>query len=142
MQEERKARTLGKWLGGLLGLYNTVKVKQIEVKADIGREALNTALVHLNAMDLHEKEEEKSIREVIDKLEDTRSMIFKSSKARQAKDSWHKVRELVHAFIKVGNTAVEHRVDPAIFDLVDMPGVWDKLQDELGQEGKKTAVTH
>jgi hypothetical protein len=131
---------LAEWLGGLLGLYNTVKVKQIEVKEDSTREALKTALVHLNAMDLHEKEEEKSIREVIDKLEDTRNMIFRGSKATQAKDSWHKVRELVQAFIKVGNTAVEHRVDPAIFDLVDMPGVWNKLQDKLGQEGKKTAV--
>jgi hypothetical protein len=68
--------------------------------------------------------------------------LFRISKARQAKNSWHKVRKLVHAFIKVGNSAVEHRVDPAIFDLVDMPGVWDKLQDELGQEGKKMAVRH
>jgi hypothetical protein len=142
VQDERKARTLAEWLGGLLGLYNTVKVKQIEVKEDSMREALKTALVHLNAMDLHEKEEEKSIGEVIDKLEDTRSLIFRGSRARQAKDSWHKVRELVQAFIKVGNTAVEHRVDPAIFDVVDMPQVWNKLQDELGQEGKKTAVRH
>jgi hypothetical protein len=142
MQDERKLRTLAEWLGGLLGLYNTVKVRQIEVKEDSTREALKTALVHLNAMDLHEKEEEKSIGEVIDKLEDARSLIFRGSRARQAKYSWHKVRELVQAFIKVGNTAVEHRVDPAIFDLVDMPGVWNKLQDELGQEGKKTAVKH
>jgi hypothetical protein len=80
------------------------------VKEDSTREALKTALVHLNAIDLHEKEEEKSIGEVIDKLEDTRSLIFRDSKARQAKDSWHKVRELVQAFIKVRNTAVEHRV--------------------------------
>jgi hypothetical protein len=58
---ERKARTLSEWLGGLLGLYNTVKVKQIENREDSTRDALNTALVHLNAMDLHEKEEEKSI---------------------------------------------------------------------------------
>jgi hypothetical protein len=29
VQDERKARTLAEWLGGLLGLYNTVKVKQI-----------------------------------------------------------------------------------------------------------------
>jgi hypothetical protein len=122
-QEEGKARTLAEWLGGLLGLYNTVKVKQIEVKENSTREALKTALVHLNAMDLHEKEEEKSIGEVIDKLEDTRRLIFRGSRARQTKDRWHKVRELVQAFIKVGNTAVEHRVDPAIFDLVDMPGV-------------------
>jgi hypothetical protein len=142
VQDKQKARTLAEWLGGLLGLYNTVKVKQIEVKEDSTREALKTALVHLNAMDLHKKEEEKSIREVIDKLEDTRSLIFRGSRARQAKDSWHKVRELVQAFIKVGNTAVEHRVDSAIFDFVDMPGVWNKLQDELGQEGKKTAVIH
>jgi hypothetical protein len=35
---------------------------------------------------------------------------------------------------------LEHRVDPAIFDLVDMPGVWNKLQHELGQEGKKKGV--
>jgi hypothetical protein len=132
VQDKRKARTLAEWLGGLLGLYNTVKVKQIEVKEDSTREALNTALVHLNTMDLHEKEEEKSIGEVIDKLEDTRRLIFRGSRARQAKDSWHKVRELVQAFIKVENTAVEHRVDPAIFNLVDMPGVWNKLQ-----EGKK-----
>jgi hypothetical protein len=142
VQDKQKARTLAEWLGGLLGLYNTVKVKQIEVKEDSTREALKTALVHLNAMDLHKKEEEKSIREVIDKLEDTRSLIFRGSRARQAKDSWHKVRELVQAFIKVGNIAVEHRVDSAIFDFVDMPGVWNKLQDELGQEGKKTAVIH
>jgi hypothetical protein len=92
-------------------------------------------------MDPHEKEE-KSIGEVINKLDDTRSLIFRGSRARQAKDSWHKVWELVQAFIKVGNTEVKHRVDPAIFDLVDMPGVWNKLQDELGQEGKKTAVKH
>jgi hypothetical protein len=59
VQDKRKARTLAEWLGGLLGLYNTVKVKQIEVKEDSTREALKTALVHLNAMDLHEKEEEK-----------------------------------------------------------------------------------
>jgi hypothetical protein len=142
VQDKRKARTLAEWLGGLLGLYNTVKVKQIEVKEDSMREALKTALVHLNAMDLHEKEEEKSIGEVINKLEETRSLIFRGSRARQAKDSWHKVQELVQAFIKVGITAVEHRVDPAIFDLIDMPGVWNKLQDELGQEGKKTAVKH
>jgi replicative DNA helicase len=88
MQDERKARTLAECLGRLLGLYNTVKLNQIEVKEDSTREGLKTALVHLNAMDLHE---EKSIGEVIDKLEDTRSMIFRSSKARQAKDSWHKV---------------------------------------------------
>jgi hypothetical protein len=112
------------------------------VKEDSTREALKTAPVHLNAMDLHEKEEEKYIREVINKLEDTGSMIFRSSKARQAKDGWHMVRELVHACIKVRNTAVKHRVNPAIFDLVDMPGVWDKLQDELDQEGKKTVVRH
>jgi hypothetical protein len=65
VQDERKARTLAEWLGGLLGLYNTVKVNQIEVKEDSTREALTTALVHLNAMDLHEKEEEKYIGEVI-----------------------------------------------------------------------------
>jgi hypothetical protein len=29
LQDERKARTLAEWLEGLLGLYNTVKVKQI-----------------------------------------------------------------------------------------------------------------
>jgi hypothetical protein len=29
VQDERKAKTLAEWLGGLLGLYNTVKVKQI-----------------------------------------------------------------------------------------------------------------
>jgi hypothetical protein len=98
--------------------------------------------VHLNAMDLHEKEEEKSIGQVIDKLEDTRNLMFRGSRARQAKNSWLKVRELVQAFIKVGNTAVEHRVDPAIFNLVNMLAVWDKLQDELAKEGKKTAVRH
>jgi hypothetical protein len=87
VQDERKARTLAEWLGGLLGLYNTVKVKQIEVKEDRTREAQKTALVHLNAMDLQEKEEEKSIGEVINKLEDTRNMIFRGSNARQAKDS-------------------------------------------------------
>jgi hypothetical protein len=122
VQDEQKARTLAEWLEGLLELYNTVKVRQIEHKEDSTRDALKTALVHLNAMDLHEKEEEKSIREVIDKLEDTRSLMFRGSRARQAKNSSHIVWELVQAFIKVENTAVEHRLDPAIFDLVDMPG--------------------
>jgi hypothetical protein len=37
---------------------------------------------------------------------------------------------------------VEHRVNPALFNLVNMPAVWDKLQDELAKEGKKTAVRH
>jgi hypothetical protein len=120
VKDERKARTLAEWLGGLFHLYITVKVKQIEHKEDSTRDALKTALVHLNAMDLHEKEEEKSIRQVIDKLEDTRNVMFRGSRARQAKNSWHKVRELVQAFIKVGNTAVEHRVDPAIFNLFNM----------------------
>jgi hypothetical protein len=142
VKDERKARTLAEWLGGLLGLYNTVKVKQIENKENSTRDALKTALVHLNAMDLHEKEEEKSIGQVIDKLEDTRKLMFRGSRARQAKDSWHMVRELVQAFIKVRDTAVEHRMDPALFNLVNMPAVWDKLQDELAKEGKKTAVRH
>jgi hypothetical protein len=142
VKDDRKERTLAEWLGGLLGLYNTVKVRQIETKKDSTREALKTALVHLNAMDLHEKEEEKSIGEVIDKLEDTRKLMFRVSRARQAKNSWHKVRELVQAFIKVGDTAVEHRVDPALFNLVDMPAVWNKLQEELAKEGKKRAVRH
>jgi hypothetical protein len=102
VQDERKTRMLAECLGGLLGLHNTVKVNQIEVKEDSTREALKTALVHLNAMDLHEKDEEKSIGEVIDNLEDKRSMIFRRSKARQAKDSWHKVRELVHALSRSG----------------------------------------
>jgi hypothetical protein len=79
---------------------------------------------------------------VIDKLEDTRKLMFRGSRARQAKNSWHKVRELVQAFIKVGDTAAEHRVDPALFNLVDMPAVWNKLQEELAKEGKKTAVRH
>jgi hypothetical protein len=66
VKDERKARTLAEWLGGLLGLYNRVKVKLIEHKEDSTRDALKTALVHLNAMDLHEKEEETSIGQVID----------------------------------------------------------------------------
>jgi hypothetical protein len=32
VQDEQKARTLAEWFGGLLGLYNTVKVRQIEHK--------------------------------------------------------------------------------------------------------------
>jgi hypothetical protein len=32
VKDERKERSLAKWLGGLLGLYNTVKVRQIEPK--------------------------------------------------------------------------------------------------------------
>jgi hypothetical protein len=40
VQDERKARTLAEWLGGLLGLYNTVKVRQIEHKEDSTRGAL------------------------------------------------------------------------------------------------------
>jgi hypothetical protein len=68
VQDKRNARTLAEWLGGLLGLYNTVKLKQIKHKEDSTRDRLKTALVHLNAMDLHEKEEEKSIGQVIDKL--------------------------------------------------------------------------
>jgi hypothetical protein len=82
LKDERKARTLAEWLGGLLGLYNTVKVKQIENKEDSTRDVLKTALVHLNAMDLHEKEEEKSIGQVIDKLEDTKKLMFRGSRAR------------------------------------------------------------
>jgi hypothetical protein len=105
VKDKRKDRTLAEWLGGLMGLYNTVKVRQIETKEDSTRDALKTALVHLNAMDLNEKEEEKSIGEVIDKLEDTRKLMFRGSRARQAKNSLHKVRELVQAFIKVGDTA-------------------------------------
>jgi hypothetical protein len=101
VKNERKARTLAEWLGGLLGLYNTVKVKQIDHKEDSTRDALKTALVHLNAMDLHEKEEEKLIGQVIDKLEDTRSLMLQGSRPRQAKKSWPKVWELVQAFIKV-----------------------------------------
>jgi hypothetical protein len=142
VKDERKARTLAEWLGGLLGLYNTFKVKQIENKEDSKRDALKMALVHLNAMDLHEKEEEKSIGQVIDKLEDTRKLMFRGSRASQAKDSWHKVWELVQAFIKVRDTAVEHRVDPALFNLVNMPAVWDKLRDKLATEGKKTTRTY
>ena len=30
VKDEQKERTLAEWLGGLLGLYNTVKVRQIE----------------------------------------------------------------------------------------------------------------
>jgi hypothetical protein len=88
VQDERKARTLAEWLGGLLGVYNTVKVKQIEVKEDSTREALKTALVHLNAMDLHEKEEEKSIGEVIDKLEDTRYGSWSRHSSRSGTQRW------------------------------------------------------
>jgi hypothetical protein len=43
VKDERKARTLAEWLGGLLGLYNTVKVEQIEHKEDSTRDALKTA---------------------------------------------------------------------------------------------------
>jgi hypothetical protein len=81
VKDEQKAGTLAELLGGLLGLYNTVKVKQIEHKEESTRDALKTALVHLNAMDLHEKEEEKSIGQVIDKLEDTKSLMFQGSRA-------------------------------------------------------------
>jgi hypothetical protein len=134
----------GLWQNGWVDYwaYTTVKVKQMENKEDSTRDALKTALLHLSAMDLHEKEEEKSIGQVIDKLEDTRKLMFRGSRARQAKESWHKVRELVQAFIKVGDTAVQHRVDQALFNLVDMPAVWDILQEELAKEGKKTAVRH
>jgi hypothetical protein len=37
VKDERKERTLAEWLGSLLGLYNTVKVRQIETKEDEGR---------------------------------------------------------------------------------------------------------
>ena len=43
VKDERKEKTLTEWLGGLLGLYNTVKVRQIETKEDSTREVLKTA---------------------------------------------------------------------------------------------------
>jgi hypothetical protein len=132
---ERKERTFGEWIAGVLGLWNVVEIHQVKKMVEGTKKELLTEVRHVDAL-----------REYAEVTQDDLSKLAKIISA-QATFLWNRMEEIsskaavndalrpIRAISKIATTITAHRLDRAVMDLVNVQKVFSDYAERLEEDG-------
>ena len=132
---ERRARGVGEWIGGILGLANQWQLHKLEAKEAGSQAAIKTMMHEVEAIRELQKEEVAAIRAI--QTDDNERQAIWNVKLRMTTDSV-KVRSVG----QVINMLPRHRLAPEAEDLVDLKAAWTTFRETLEDGGWTMAVEH
>ena len=129
-EARRKARDVISWF---FGIFNWWSESELAARVDEVEENEELIATTVDAIEDAARENRRNIEGIVmEQQEDKRKW--------RVKEAWHFLKERLDDVGAVMMAALDHRVSPAIRNLVDVAGAWSELQEKLKAQGKRSVV--
>lgn len=135
----RNARSLASWLAGIFGLYNTIELNQLSAKEESTRQAVRTITHHVEVLDAFANTTRANMENLARATQNGLNLV---NNRLQLEVLFEDICQPLRAISRVATAATQHRLHPAITDVIDVTTVWDDMTNRLALHERITALTH
>jgi hypothetical protein len=133
---ERKERTFGKWIAGVLGLWNVVQIHEVKKKMVKGtKKGLMIEVHHVDALSDYAEATQDDLGKLAKRISEQTTFLWNRMEQIISKAAVNDALRPIRAIIKIATTITAHRLDRAVMDLVNVQNVLSEYAERLEEEG-------
>jgi hypothetical protein len=137
---ERKERTFGKWIAGVLGLWNVVQIHQVKKMVEGTKKGLMIEVHHVDALRDYAEATQDDLSKLAKRILEQTTFLWNRMEQISSKAAVNNALRPIKAISKIATTITAHRLDRAVMDLVNVQKVVSDYAERLEEDGWYTEL--
>jgi hypothetical protein len=118
---ERKERTFGKWIAGVLGLWNVVQIHEVKKKMVKGtKKGLMIEVHHVDALSDYAEATQDDLGKLAKRISEQTTFLWNWMEQISSKAAVNDALRPIRAISKIATTITAQRLDRAVMDIVNV----------------------
>jgi hypothetical protein len=132
---ERKERTFGKWITGVLGLWNVVQIHEVKKMVEGTKKGLMIEVHHVDALRNYAEATRNDLGRLAERISQQTNFLWSKIEQISSKAAVCNALKPITAISKIATTITAHKLDRAVMDLINVPKVFSEYGERLEEEG-------
>jgi hypothetical protein len=132
---ERKERTFGKWIAGVLGLWNVVQIHKVKRMVEGTKKGLMIEVHHVDALKNYAEATRNDLGRLAARIAKQTNFLWSKVEHISSKAAVCDALRPITAISKIATTITQHKLDRAVMDLVNVPKIFSEYEERLEEEG-------
>jgi hypothetical protein len=132
---ERKERTFGEWIAGVLGLWNVVQIHEVKNMVEGAKKGLMIEVHHVDALRDYAEAMQDDLGKLAKRISEQTTFLWNRMEQVSSKAAVNDALRPIRAISKIATTITAHRLDRAVMDLVNVQNVFSEYAERLEEEG-------
>jgi hypothetical protein len=132
---ERKERTFGEWIAGVLGLWNMVEIHQVKKMVKGTKKGLMIEVHHVDALSEYAEATQDNLRKLAKRISEQATCLWGKMEEISSKAAVNDALRPIRAISRIATTITAHRLDRAVMDLVNVQKVFSEYAERLEEDG-------
>jgi hypothetical protein len=132
---ERKERTFGEWIAGVLGIWNIVEIHQVKKMVEGTKKGLMIKVHHVNALREYAEATQDDLSKLVKRISEQATFLWGRMEEISSKVGVNNALRPIRAISKIATTITAHRMDRAVMDLVNVQKVFSDYAERLEEDG-------
>jgi hypothetical protein len=132
---ERKERTFGEWIAGILGLWNVVEIHQVKKMVEGTKKGLMIEVHHVDAFREYAEATQDDLSKLAKRISEQTTFLLNRMKEISSKAAVNDALRPIRAISKIATTITAHRLDRAVMDVVNVQKVVSDYAERLEEDG-------
>jgi hypothetical protein len=132
---ERKERTFGEWITGVLGLLNVVEIHQVKKMVEGTKKGLMIKGHHVDALREYAEATQDDLSKLAKRISEQATFLWNRMEEISSKEAVNDALRPIRAISKIATTITAHRLDRAVMDLVNVQKVSSDYAERLEEDG-------
>jgi hypothetical protein len=132
---ERKERTFGEWIAGVLGLWNVVQIHEVKKMVEGTKKVLMIEVNHVDALRDYAEVTQDDLGKLAKRISEQTTFLWNRMEQISSKAAVNNALRPIRAISKIATTISAHRLDRAVMDLVNVQNIFSEYAERLEEEG-------
>jgi hypothetical protein len=135
MTSERKERTFGKWIAGVLVLWNVVQIHEVKKMVEGTKKGLTLEVHHVDALRDYAEAMQDDLGRLAKRISQQTNFLWSKMEQISSKAAVCDALKPITAISKIATTITAHKLNRAVMDLINVPKVFSEYAERLEEEG-------
>jgi hypothetical protein len=132
---ERKERTFGKWIAGVLGLLNVVEIHQVKKMVQGTKKGLMIEENHVDAMTEYAEATQDNLSKLAKRILEQATFLWGKMEEISSKAAVNDALRPNRTISRIATTITAHRLNRVVMDLVNVQKVFSEYAERLEEDG-------
>jgi hypothetical protein len=134
-KSERKERTFGEWIAGVLGLWNVVQIHEVKMRGEGTKKGLIIEVHHVDALKNYAEATQNDLGRLAERIAKQTNFLWSKIEQISSKAAVGDTLKPITVISQIDTTITHHKLDRAVMDLVNVPKIFSEYEERLEEEG-------
>jgi hypothetical protein len=131
---ERKERTFGKWIAGVLDLWNVMQIHEVKKMVKGTKKGFMIEVHHVDALRDYAESRQDDLGKLAKRISEQTTFLWNRMEQISSKAAVNDALRPIRAISKIATTITAHRLDRAVMDLVNVQNVFSEYAERLEED--------